>query len=234
MQIFYAPLIESLPELPEEEARHALNALRLGKGSKIVIADGKGFLYNAVIDALDVRRCRVRVEGRTYMDRNRGFGLHMAIAPTKNIDRTEWFCEKAVEIGVDSISFLDCRFSGRHTVNALRIEKIAVSAMKQSLRASLPKITGPVSFDSFVSLNHSGDKFIAHCGEGDKLPLHHICRKAVDTTILIGPEGDFSREEIEHAILHGYKAVTLGQSRLRSETAALVALHTAHIINTLP
>ncbi|MDR1357183.1 MAG: 16S rRNA (uracil(1498)-N(3))-methyltransferase [Tannerellaceae bacterium] len=235
MQIFYAPDIERLPELPPDEARHALRVLRLNEGSEITIADGKGFFYKAVILAADNRRCPVNVLERAAPSAQRSFRLHLALAPAKNIDRTEWFCEKAVEIGIDAITFLNCRHSERREIKIPRIQKILVSAMKQSGRAALPALEGMTNLNDFLRRPFASDKFIAHCEERAAKPLlQNACRRNTDTLILIGPEGDFSPDEIAAAQARAFAPVSLGPSRLRTETAALVACHTLHIINTIP
>ncbi|MDR1259749.1 MAG: 16S rRNA (uracil(1498)-N(3))-methyltransferase [Tannerellaceae bacterium] len=231
MQIFYAPDISIRPELPEEEARHALRTLRLGEGSEIMIADGRGAFYKAVILNPNPKHCQVSIAERIEQPPLWNFHLHIAIAPTKNIDRTEWFCEKATEIGIDAITFLDCRFSERHEVKIPRLEKILVSAMKQSVKATAPKLTGMTDFGAFIRQPFQGNAFIAHCAEGVKPLLQHACHPRIATLILIGPEGDFSPGEISEAVDCGFRAVSLGNSRLRTETAALAACHTLHIVN---
>ena len=150
---------------------------------------------------------------------------HWAMAPTKNMDRTEWFAEKATEIGIDEISFLNCRFSERKVLKVERIEKIVVSAVKQSLKARKPQINEMTSFDKFVRQDFPGDKFIAHCYAGEKPLLKDVLSNEKDTLVLVGPEGDFSPEEVELALSCGFRPVSLGMSRLRTETAALVAAH---------
>ncbi|MDL2211198.1 RNA methyltransferase, partial [Bacteroides sp. OttesenSCG-928-M17] len=151
--------------------------------------------------------------------------LHIAMAPTKNMDRNEWFAEKATEMGIDEITFLDCRFSERKNIKTDRIEKITVSAMKQSLKARLPKLNEMIAFDKFIAQEFSGQKFIAHCYEGEKQELKSVLLPE-EAVILIGPEGDFSPEEVEKALAKGFIPISLGKSRLRTETAALSACFT--------
>ena len=233
MQLFYAPDIKMSPELPEEEALHCLRVLRLGAGSRVRLTDGRGFFYDAVLSSVAGKRCAVSVEKVSPWEKTWRGHLHMAVAPTKNMDRMEWFVEKAVEIGVDELTFLNCRYSERRMVKLERVEKIMVSAMKQSLKAVLPKLNGMLPFDEFVRKEHGGQRFIAHCHEGRKEPLKSLLHAGENATILIGPEGDFSAEEVEAALALGFSSVSLGASRLRTETAALAACHTFSLLNGL-
>ena len=225
MHLFYTPDITTNPELPQEEAAHAIRVLRLSEGDEVMLTDGKGSFYRAEIDMISGKRCYVRIVETTTPEPLWYGHLHLAMAPTKNMDRIEWFAEKATEIGVDEITFLDCRYSERRVVKTERIEKILVSAMKQSLKPTLPRLNGMTSFDKFVAQPFVGQKFIAHCYEGDKESLQQALAPGEDALVLIGPEGDFSPEEVEKAIAHGFRPITLGKSRLRTETAALVAVH---------
>ena len=160
--------------------------------------------------------------------------LHIAMAPTKNMDRNEWFAEKATEIGIDQLSFLNCRYSERKVIKIERIEKIIVSAVKQSLKARVPLLDEMVDFKSFIKKDFKGQKFIAHCyDDSEKSVLNDIMKKGENVLILIGPEGDFSEEEVRLAKEHGFKTISLSNSRLRTETAALVACHTFNLKNTL-
>lgn len=231
MQLFYTPDIQATPELPEEEARHCIRVLRLGEGAVIDLTDGKGNFYKAVIEQADPKHCIVSVAETIPLPRPWPFYLHLAVAPTKNIDRIEWLAEKATETGIDAITFLNCRYSERRELKTERIEKILVSAMKQSLKATLPRLTGMTGFKTFIKQPFEGKKFIAHCEEGDKTLLKHACPPLENALILIGPEGDFSTEEIKMASDEGFIPVSLGESRLRTETAALTACQTIHFIN---
>lgn len=231
MHLFYTPDIATTLELPQEEAAHALRVLRLSEGAEVMLTDGKGSFYRAEIDVVSGKRCYMRiVETITPKPLWRGH-LHLAMAPTKNMDRIEWFAEKATEIGFDELTFLDCRFSERKVVKAERIEKILVSAMKQSLKPTLPILNDMVSFNKFITQPFNGQKFIAHCYEGDKASLMQVLNSDEDALVLIGPEGDFSPEEVEKAIACGFIPITLGQSRLRTETAALVAVHMMNLVH---
>ncbi len=225
MYLFYTPDIDIHPELPEEEAAHCLRVLRLSQGDKITLTDGKGYFYEAQISVASAKRCSVSILNKTFQPFYWRGHLHLAMAPTKNMDRTEWFAEKATEIGIDEISFLNCRFSERKVLKVERIEKIVVSAVKQSLKARKPQINEMISFDKFVRQDFPGDKFIAHCYAGEKPLLKDVLSNEKDTLVLVGPEGDFSPEEVELALSCGFRPVSLGMSRLRTETAALVAAH---------
>jgi 16S rRNA (uracil1498-N3)-methyltransferase len=231
MQLFYAPDIATSTTLPEDEAQHALRVLRLGEGSAINLTDGKGFFYKAVITKINHRQCEVGVSERWPQPALWPFHLHIALAPTKNIDRIEWFCEKATEIGIDSITFLHCRFSERRELKTSRLEKILISAMKQSGKATLPQLGAITNFQTFITHPFNGRKLIAHCEKEEKPLLKHACRPGENALILIGPEGDFSPEEIKSATAHDFTPISLGNTRLRTETAALVACQTIHFIN---
>ncbi|MDR1763895.1 MAG: 16S rRNA (uracil(1498)-N(3))-methyltransferase [Dysgonamonadaceae bacterium] len=231
MNLFFAPQIAENPLLPEQEARHALNVLRLGAGGEIDIADGKGRFYRAIILEPNPKRCKLEIisieEQKPLWDNK----IEIAVAPTKNIDRMEWFVEKAVEIGIDSVVFLACRYSERKEIKIERLQKVAIAAMKQSLKATLPEIGGMIDFKTFIHSEFDGQKFIAHCYPLDKELLTTAYWKNENVRILIGPEGDFSEEEIALANEAGYTAISLCNSRLRTETAALFACHSIHILN---
>ena len=219
MHVFYTPDIQTRAELPEEEAQHCVRVLRLNIGDQITLTDGKGNFYRAEISAATNKRCMVNILETIYQEPLWNGHLHIAMAPTKNMDRTEWFAEKATEIGFDELTFLNCRFSERKVIKTERISKILVSAIKQSLKARLPQLNEMTDFNKFITQPFKGQKFIAHCYEGEK-PL-----------VLIGPEGDFSEKEVQKAIENGFTPISLGKSRLRTETAALVACHTLNLQN---
>lgn len=231
MHLFYTPEISTKLELPEDEARHCIRVLRLAEGAEIDLTDGKGNFYKAVIEQATPKHCLVSIKEKIQQTPLWPFQLHIAIAPTKNMDRLEWFAEKATEIGIDAITLLNCRYSERREVKKERLEKILVSAMKQSLKAQLPELTGMTDFSTFIRRPFKGRKFIAHCEKGEKPLLKQICHPEDHVLILIGPEGDFSTEEIAEAKAAGFEAISLGKSRLRTETAALVACQTIHVIN---
>ena len=202
MHVFYTPDIAVSNELPEEEAGHCLRVLRLGMGDEVMLTDGKGCFYKAVISAATNKRCQVKM------------------------------AEKATEIGFDELSFLNCRFSERKVIKTERVEKIVVSAVKQSLKARKPVVNEMTDFMKFMERDFPGQKFIAHCYEGEKPLLKDVLVPGEDALVLIGPEGDFSPEEVARAEEKGFRAVSLGKSRLRTETAALVAVHTMNLINS--
>ena len=237
VRYFYAPDAANTTELPAEEAGHALRVLRLKVGDDILLVDGKGCFYGAVITAATGHRCSYRIEKTMPQEHDWKGHLHLAMAPTKLMDRVEWFAEKATEIGFDELSFLDCQFSERRVVKEERIDKILISAMKQSHKAWKPKLNGMQRFRDFINQEREGDKFICHCyfplkeEDSNKPFLFDVLREGVPTTVLIGPEGDFSIEEVKYALQNGYKSVTLGRSRLRTETAALVAVHMMQLRN---
>jgi 16S rRNA (uracil1498-N3)-methyltransferase len=232
MHIFYTPDI-LLPEyvLDETESRHCVRVLRLSETDQVTLVDGKGGFYTAEIIDANPKHCRVKIVESKQQVGLRNFRIHIAIAPTKNIERIEWFLEKATEIGIDEVTPLLCRFSERKEVKPDRLEKVMVAAMKQSLKAYLPHLNQLTRFQDFVSKSFSGQKFIAHCDEQHKDLLQKMVALQGDYTILIGPEGDFSSEEISAAISAGFLPVSLGESRLRTETAGLVACHTFHLVN---
>ncbi|MDO4164967.1 MAG: 16S rRNA (uracil(1498)-N(3))-methyltransferase [Bacteroides sp.] len=232
MHVFYTPDIQTRCELPEEEAAHAVRVLRLQAGDEVTLTDGKGCFYRAEITTASNKRCLVRLLETIPQPPLWSGHLHLAMAPTKNMDRTEWFAEKATEIGFDELTFLNCRFSERRVIKTERIAKILVSAIKQSLKARLPRLNEMTDFNRFIAQPFAGQKFIAHCYEGEKPLLKDCLRKGEDALVLIGPEGDFSEEEVQKAIENGFQPISLGRSRLRTETAALVACHIMNLQNS--
>lgn len=231
MHVFYTPDIDHSNALPEEEATHAVRVLRLQPGDEVMLTDGKGCFYKAEISVCDKKHCLVNIldkQPQAPLWRNH---IHLAVAPTKNMDRMEWLAEKATEIGLDEITFLDCRYSERKVIKTERIEKILVSAIKQSLKARLPILHDMTSFVQFVSQPFNGQKYIAHCYKNQRQELRDVLVPGEDAVVLIGPEGDFSEEEVSLALSKGFTPVSLGPSRLRTETAALVAVHTLNQAN---
>ncbi|HBJ77248.1 MAG TPA: 16S rRNA (uracil(1498)-N(3))-methyltransferase [Porphyromonadaceae bacterium] len=231
--MFYLPDIAENHILSEEESAHCIRVLRMQVGSFMDITDGKGMLYHTQLMEAHPKHCRVEILSQEYLPKDVSKGrIEIAIAPTKNIDRTEWFVEKATEIGIDSIVFLNCTHSERKVVNMERIKKVAISAIKQSLQYTLPSIRGIVEFRDFVSSCTSPIKCIAHCSQNEKRnPLKNYTQEG-DISILIGPEGDFSLEEIDLARREGFSPISLGNNRLRTETAALVACHTMNLLHS--
>ena len=231
MHVFYTPDIDTRYELPEEEAAHCIRVLRLAVGDEIMLTDGKGYFYKAEIDSISGKRCSFSILEKNRQEPLWKGHLHLAMAPTKNMDRIEWLAEKATEIGFDELSFLNCRFSERKVVKTERVDKIVVSAVKQSLKARKPVVNEMTDFSRFLQRSFSGQKFIAHCYEGEKPLLKDVITPGEDVVVLVGPEGDFSREEVEKAEAAGFRPVSLGRSRLRTETAALVAVHIMNLYN---
>lgn len=231
MHVFYTPDIQTSNELPEEEAQHCTRVLRLNVGDEMTLTDGKGCFYKAAITAATNKRCLVAIKETLPQLPLWPCHLHIAMAPTKNMDRNEWFAEKATEIGFDELTFLNCRYSERKVIKNERIEKILVSAIKQSLKARLPKLNEMMDFDSFITQPFEGQRFIAHCYEGEKPLLKKVLKPGENALVLVGPEGDFSEEEVRKAIERGFIPISLGKSRLRTETAALVACHTMNLLN---
>lgn len=229
--IFYTPDILTDPELPFEEAQHCIKVLRKKEGDEILLADGKGNFYDAEIIQANPKHCIVNIVKSIFQKKNWNFNIQIAFAPTKNMDRVEWFAEKATEIGIDHFSPILCQYSERKEIKLQRIEKILVSAMKQSQKAYLPRLDKMQSFSQFVKQEFDGQKFIAHCYPQEKPILKEVYKKGMNALILIGPEGDFSEKEVEEAILSGFQPISLGESRLRTETAALAACHAVHVLN---
>lgn len=233
MSLFYVPDIADSWELSQEEAAHAIRVLRLQAGDRLEITDGAGSLYPTRVASVQGKHCYVEPVEALLVPKNWNGMLHIAIAPTKNMDRIEWFAEKATEIGLDALTFLNCRFSERKVVKPERVERIVVSAMKQSLKYRKPIVEDMVDFKKFIAAERKGAKYIAHCYDSERVLLKDILVPGEDATVLIGPEGDFSPEEVELAIKAGYRPVSLGSSRLRTETAALVACHTYILKNEI-
>lgn len=234
MHIFYTPDISGNSyTLDEPESKHCIRVLRLGKGNEITLVDGRGGFFTAEISDPNPKRCTVKVIRSELNSGHRNFQVHVAIAPTKNIERIEWFLEKVTEIGIDRVTPLLCRYSERKEIKTDRLEKVMISAMKQSLKAYLPQLDPLTKFNDFVRRPFEGQKFIAHCEELQRDLLTNKILPRENYLILIGPEGDFSTEEIELAIQAGFHPVSLGESRLRTETAGLVACHTFNLINQL-
>lgn len=232
MHLFYTPDIkENFYTLHEEESKHCVQVLRLKEGDIIQLVDGRGTWYEAEIEEAHPKKCRLKILFQKEEYGKRDFHIHIAIAPTKNIERLEWFLEKATEIGIDTITPIICTRSERREVKIERLKKVITSAMKQSLRAYHPQLQAPVLWKDFFKQSFTGKKMIAHCMEGTKQEIRH-CVHPEDTgaLLLIGPEGDFTTEEINLAIENGFIPVTLGAIRLRTETAALSAVFELNFI----
>jgi len=232
MHIFYTPDISGKTyTLDETESKHCVRVLRLAKGDEITLVDGRGGFFTAEIADPNPKRCAVNVFKSEMNFGLRNFQVHIAIAPTKNIERIEWFLEKATEIGIDRVTPLLCHHSERKEIKNDRLEKVMISAMKQSLKAYLPQLDEMTRFSDFIRQPFSGQKFIAHCEEQHRELLKNLVKSEESYLILIGPEGDFSPEEIEMAFHAGYQPVSLGESRLRTETAGVVACHIFNLLN---
>ena len=214
--------------LSEDESKHAVRVLRLGMGDEVELLDGRGGRYRAAVAAANPKRCQLRITQYETVP-PRPYFTHVAVAPTKNIDRMEWFVEKAVEVGVERISFLRCARSERRELKLERLEKIAISALKQSGQAWLPQLDELTDFAAFVGSIEPASTFIAHLEEGERTNLAQVVAAQPRCCVLIGPEGDFTPGEIELALSKGIRPVTLGASRLRTETAALAAVFTAQL-----
>lgn len=233
MQLFYHPDLESSTlefTFPPDESRHITKVLRKKSGDILQITNGKGDLFQAEIILSDHKKCIARIiSAQTHAPSP--YRLHLVVAPTKLNDRFEWFLEKATEIGIHEITPIICDRSERKAIKMDRMEKVVLSAVKQSLHTYLPQLNEAISFQDYMDLPKEGDLFIAHCEEDQKKELFHCLRPKRNTVILIGPEGDFSKTEINRALSKGFKAVALGKTRLRTETAALVACTTAAVVN---
>ena len=237
MYLFYCPDIETKQTLSEEESAHCVRVLRYSVGDEILITDGRGTTYTARITNPHPKHCDFEILSQEKQEPHHHFHLHIAIAPTKNIERMEWAIEKCVEIGVDEITPLLCRFSERKQLRTDRLEKIILSAAKQSLTPYLPVLHELTPYEEFLQMtNHqspitNAQRFIAHCYKDEKRLLKDEIELGRDVLVLIGPEGDFSEKEVSDALAAGFIPVSLGNSRLRTETAAVVACHTAILIN---
>lgn len=232
MHLFYTPKIQGdTYTLDQIESKHCIRVLRLSEGDIIHLIDGRGGFYTAEITDASPKACKVKCTEiiREYGKRN--FNLHIGIAPTKNNDRTEWFLEKCTEMGIDRVTPLLCEHSERKVVKIERLNKIITSAVKQSLKAYHPQLEEMTKFKELINQPFEGQKFIAHCNPGEKTPLQDIYKENSNVLILIGPEGDFSPKEVEIAKKAGFKEISLGNSRLRTETAGIVACHTINLIN---
>ncbi len=233
MQLFYNPHIQpgdASFTFDKEESRHIVKVLRKKEGDSIHITNGKGYLITSEVVFANEKKCEVKLTGAQFYQAM-PYRLHLAVAPTKMNDRYEWFLEKAVEIGITEITPLICEHSERTVFKADRFEKILQSAMKQSLQYYMPMLHEPVPFSTFVKTQRDGLTFIAHCEETEKKLLKTEIKPGEAITILIGPEGDFSTKEIAQALGLGYVPVSLGNTRLRTETAAVVAAHSVAFVN---
>jgi len=233
MQIFYAPDITgNTYTLDEKESKHCIRVLRMTKGSSVRLIDGIGNLYEGIVSDPDLKKCVISVSEVINDFEKRNYKLHIAISPLKNPERFEWFIEKSVEIGVDEITPLICRNTEKTGIKAERVNNLIISAMKQSLKATKTILNEPCLFSSFINRTFIGIRMIAHCNDSFKrIKISEVYSINENATILIGPEGDFSVDEIENASEKGFNPVHLGRSRLRTETAGVVACHSIYLLN---
>ncbi|MDR2651576.1 MAG: 16S rRNA (uracil(1498)-N(3))-methyltransferase [Prevotellaceae bacterium] len=232
MHIFYSPDISEMRYcLNEAEARHCCGVLRLNVGDLIYLIDGCGNFYTAKIVDLSAKKCTVDIVDVKNNYEKRNYNLHVAIAPTKSIDRFEWFLEKATEIGIDEITPIVCEHSERQVLKLERLQKVIIAAAKQSIKAFLPKINEMTNFKTIAEKTFNGKKLIAHCYDSEKVYLKNIIKPHENVLIFIGPEGDFSKNEIQFALQNGFVETSLGKSRLRTETAAVHACSAVCLIN---
>ncbi|WP_425075511.1 16S rRNA (uracil(1498)-N(3))-methyltransferase [Psychroserpens sp. S379A] len=233
MQLFYNSELsqdKSQIQFSKEESKHIVRVLRKSEGDTLYITNGKGVLFTSEIISADQKHCIAKVV-TSEIKPKRNYTLHLVVAPTKMNDRYEWFLEKATEIGVDSITPIFCDNSERRVIKAERYEKIILSAMKQSLSCYLPKLNDAINYKDFIAQKHQGTLCIAHCEDSNRTSLKQVATSNQEITILIGPEGDFSTKEIELALQANFTPVSLGNTRLRTETAAIVACHSVAFIN---
>ncbi len=236
MHLFYQPALsptDTAGSLTDDEARHATRTLRLGPGEAIAVTDGRGNRFLNVITKADNKGCVFRIETVETVA-PRPFSVRICVAPTKNMDRMEWFVEKAVELGIERISFFFGQHSERRVLKLERIEKIAVAAMKQSLQSWVPQLDEAISLTQLLKQSTDGQRFVAHLPEDGQAPhLFHAASPKSTYTVLIGPEGDFSAQEVQQATGAGFQLVTLGPNRLRTETAALAACQSLNLLNVI-
>ena len=233
MQIFYAPDIAGdTYTLDEKESKHIIRVLRMIKGADVRLIDGQGNLYEGIISDPDQKRCTIKVTGRINDFERRNYRLHIAISPLKNPERFEWFVEKSVEIGIDEITPLICRNTEKPGIKYDRVNNLIISAMKQSLKATRTVLNDTCNFEDFIKMDLKGIMMIAHCDNSiERTKISDVYSKNENAVILIGPEGDFSKEEIDSAIKSNFSPVHLGPSRLRTETAGVAACHSIYFLN---
>lgn len=233
MNIFIAEIIDGHAILNKEESLHCTKVLRKKAGEQVRLIDGKGSFYDAELLEVNEKQCKAKIIRTEQGEAKRNYYLHLAISPTKQNERLEWMLEKCVEIGIDEITFLKCKNSERTVIKTERMKKIVESAVKQSLQAWIPKVNELIPFKELVKSEKEELKLIAHCATGEKQGLKDLPFKNKKTVILIGPEGDFAQEEIDSAISHSFRPVSLGTTRLRTETAGLYACQAFSILNSL-
>ena len=234
MNLFYSPHIDGqFFELDEKESKHSVRVLRLTVGDRVILVDGRGGWYEAVIEDDHPKRCRLKIQSHTTDYQPLSYGLHLAVSPTKNMDRFEWFLEKSTEIGITEVTPLLCHRTERKQVKMERLERILISAMKQSLKAYKPTLHEPANLMAFISMDHRGTKGITHCHPTHRKGVSEL-KRSDRYTLLVGPEGDFTEEEIGLALKAGFEPFHLGQSRLRTETAAVYLSAAIQLLHTNP
>ena len=227
MQLFFSEITDNRINFSLDEKKHLTKVLRKKVGDELSVIDGKGYLYIVRITSLEKNSFQIEIIREEKKEKTHNYYLHIAIAPTKNISRFEWFLEKATEIGIDEITPIICHRSERKKINIDRCKRILISSIKQSIKYHLPKLNEPIGFNDFIKQKLEGDKLIAHCLKTEKNKINKSKQKKY--TILIGPEGDFTENEINLALKNGFKATTLGKSRLRTETAGIIATHSVNL-----
>ena len=227
MQLFFSKITDNRVNFSLDEKKHLTKVLRKKVGDELSVIDGKGYLYIVRITSLEKNSSQIEIIRKEKKEKNHNYYLHIAIAPTKNISRFEWFLEKATEIGIDEITPIICQRSERKKINIDRCKRILISSIKQSIKYHLPKLNEPIDFNDFIKEKLEGDKLIAHCLKTEKNKINKSNQKKY--IILIGPEGDFTENEITNALKNGFKATTLGNSRLRTETAGIIAAHSVNL-----
>ena len=233
MQLFYSPKIANQQlHLSAEESRHAIKVLRKGEGEILHLVDGKGGYYQVEITVANHKKCEFRIVDKVEQSNPIPYELHIAIAPTKNNDRIEWFIEKATEIGITEITPILCDHSERKVINQERLTKVLVSAMKQSGQAFLPKLNPLTKLGDLIKVQNMESKYIAHCEEQRQKKLNELYKKGSKSLVLIGPEGDFSTNEITLALDNNFKPITLGNNRLRTETAGVFVCSTINLLES--
>jgi 16S rRNA (uracil1498-N3)-methyltransferase len=232
VNLFYQPLVpQGVHHLDNDESRHCTRVLRRRNGDHIRITDGSGSFYDALITDANPSRCEFSIQ-KTSTEPSKNYSIHIAIAPTKNPDRIEWFVEKATEFGIDRITFLRTEHSEKVYLKKDRLIKVAISAMKQSLKASLPAVGEVISLSTLLGQSDESQKFIAYVDDANPAHLQKAARPGLSSIVLIGPEGDFATHELTEALSYGFEKVSLGKSRLRTETAGVAACHILNLINS--
>lgn len=229
--IFFVPSILDTLCLTEEESNHCVRVMRKKEGDEILVTDGEGFFYHSTIVDSNPRQCKIQIDSTEEVEKSWDFELTIAFAPTKNMDRIEWFVEKATEIGIDRFSPILTQNSERRILKLDRLNKVIISACKQSQKAFYPKLDELSNFKDFLTMDFDGQKYIAHCHNSTRFPLSDKYVEGGNVLILIGPEGDFTIEEVKLAEQYGFMSISLSPERLRTETAALFACSTIQVLN---